>query len=98
MTTNSEDSTSDGIIIYVPGSGITNNAYYCLAREYAANQYSFYREYVVNCVYYTTTQILIKSIPSRIMTPNYYYEFIIYKNTGSGSSLISVPSATNYIV
>ncbi len=53
---------------------------------------------MVNCVYYSTTQILIKSIPSRIMTPNYYYEFIIYKNTGSSSSLINVPAATNYIL
>lgn len=99
MNTNSEDSSSsDGIIIYVPNSGLSNNAYYCYAREYPANQYSFYREYVINCVYYSTTQILIKSIPSHIMTPNYYYDFIIYMNTGSGSSLISVPSATNYII
>jgi hypothetical protein len=98
MSTNSESSSSDGITIYVPGSGLSNSAYYCYAREYAANQYTFYREYVVNCIYYSTTQILIKSIPSHIMTPNYYYEFIVYKNAGSGSSLISIPAATNYIM
>lgn len=98
MNSNSEDSTSDGIVIFIPGSGLTNNAYYCFAREFPANQYSFYREYVVNCVYYSTTQILIKSIPSRIMSPNFYYEFIVYKNTGSGSSLIAEPSTPNYIM
>jgi hypothetical protein len=26
------------------------------------------------------------------MSPTYYYEFIVYKNTGSGSSLITIPS------
>ncbi len=43
ISTNSEDSASDGIVIYVPGSGLTNSAYYCYAREYPANQYSYYR-------------------------------------------------------
>jgi hypothetical protein len=82
----------------VPGSGLSNTAYYCYAREYPVNQYSFYTEYVINCAYYNTKQILIKSIPSHIMSPNYYYEFIVYSNQGSGSSLISVPAATNYIM
>jgi hypothetical protein len=98
MSTNSESSSSDGIIIFVPGSGLTNHPYYCLAREYLPNQYSFYKEYVVNCVFYSTTQILIKSIPSHIMSPTFRYEFIIYRNMGSGSSLISIPSATNYVM
>jgi hypothetical protein len=43
MSSHSEVTTSDGIVIYVPGSGLSNVAYYCYAREYPANQYSFYR-------------------------------------------------------
>lgn len=83
--------------MYVPGSGLTNTAYYCYLREYLPGQASYYKEYVVNCQYYATTQILVKSIPSHILTPNYYYQIIIYKNTGSGSSLINIPSAASYV-
>lgn len=52
---------------------------------------------MVNCQYYSTTQVLVKSIPSHILTPNNHYQIIIYKNTGSGSSLIAIPSAASYI-
>ena len=41
---------------------------------------------------------MVKSIPSHIFNPTYYYELIIYKNVGSGSSLISIPSASSYIM
>lgn len=82
----------------MPGSGLSNNAYYCYLREYLQNEYSTYKEYVVNCQYSTTTQVLIKSIPSHILNPMYFYELIIYKNTGSGSSLISIPSSSSYIM
>lgn len=73
MSADAESSSSDGILVYVPGSGLSNSPYYCYLREYPANQYSYYKEYVTNCAYYSTTQVLIKSIPSHILSPNYYY-------------------------
>jgi hypothetical protein len=98
ISSNAEASSSDAIVINVPGSGLSNDAYYCYAREYLPNQYSTYKEYVVNCIYSTGTKILIKSISSHILNPAYYYELIIYKNMGSGSSLIIIPSASTYIM
>jgi len=55
MVSNIESSSSDGITFYVPGSGITNDPYYCYAREYQIGKYAIYKEYVVNCKYYSTT-------------------------------------------
>jgi hypothetical protein len=41
---------------------------------------------------------MIKSIPSHILTPNFYYDFIIYSNAGSGSPYLSTQSASTYIM
>ncbi len=98
MTSNSEVVSSDGIVISLPVTVAGGTTYYCFAREFPANQYSLYKEYVVNCAYYSTTQVLIKSIPSHIMKPNFYYEFIVYRNGGSGSSLLSVSSSSSYVL
>lgn len=38
MTNNVESTSSDGIVLYVPGSGITSDSYYCYAREYQAGK------------------------------------------------------------
>jgi hypothetical protein len=43
MSSHSVDPSSDGILIKTAGSGLSNVPYYCYAREYPINQYSFYR-------------------------------------------------------
>ena len=55
MVSNSESSSSDGIYLFIYESGITNDRYYCYAREYQIGKYAIYKEYVVNCNYYSTT-------------------------------------------
>lgn len=65
-------------------------------REYPPTQYHLYTEYPINCEAYSSTQVIIRSIPSHILTPDYYYSFTIYQNAGGSSSLITASSASNY--
>lgn len=73
-----------------------STSYKCLVREYPPTQYHLYTEYPISCSAYSNTQVIIKSIPSHILTPDYRYSFTIYQNAGSSSSLITASSATNF--
>jgi hypothetical protein len=73
-------SNSDAIAIYYPG-GISNSySYSCYLKEYSFLARHLYRSYEAICDYYTTDVIRIKSIPSHILSPDYYYEIAIYRN------------------
>jgi hypothetical protein len=93
---NAESTSSSAIVVTLP-NGITSSTYYCIAREYPPSQFYLYTEYLVNCAYYTTNQVMIKSIPSHILTPNYFYDFIIYFNAGASANLITTVTTTPYI-
>lgn len=67
-------------------------------REYLPTQYHLYTEYLIDCSAYSTTQVLIQSLPSHILNPSYYFEFIVYVNAGSSSPLISASTGNNYIL
>lgn len=97
MGSNAEDNGSDGLLVYVP-NGITSGSYYCITREYPPTKYHLYKQYDIPCSYYTTNQMLIKSIPSHIRNPAFMYEFIIYKNAGASTSLLTTVSSNPYIM
>jgi len=96
MAANAESNSSDSIVISVL-NGINSSAYYCLAREYPQSQFSLYTEYIIPCQYYAANQVMIKSIPSHILNPIYFYDFIIYMNVGSYANFIPTSSTYPYI-
>ena len=63
-----------------PTSITAGQAFKCIAREYTVNKYHLYTEYTIPCSGYSssTTIMQIQSIPSHILKPEFYYEFIIY--------------------
>jgi len=50
----------------------------------------------MTCSYYGSSQVLVKSIPSHILNPIFYYDFIIYINSGSSTPFITASSSNNY--
>lgn len=98
-TSNSVSTTaSNGIIFLLPTTLTTTTKYECRAREYLPTQYHLYTEYLIDCSAFSTTQVLIQSLPSHILNPAYYYEFIVYVNAGSGSPLISASTGNNFFL
>ena len=63
-----------------PTSITAGQVFKCIAREYTVNKYHLYTEFSIPCGGYSssTNQVLIQSIPSHILKPEFYYEFIIY--------------------
>ena len=51
---------------------------------------------MINCHHYSTNQLLIKSIPSHVLSPSYYYEFIVYLNSGASSPFLTAQTGTIY--
>ena len=95
---NVESSNSFGILYEFEGSDIISSSkFYCITREYPANKYSFYKEYELNCVYYAANTVLIKSLPSHILSPNFHYDFIIYYNQGASANLFSYGNSNKKI-
>jgi len=47
---------------------------------------------------YSTTQVLIQSIPSHILKPEYYYEFVVYQNMGASSPFVPLSSSANSLI
>ena len=42
--------------------------------------------------------VLIQSIPSHILKPEFYYDIIVYQNLGSSSPLITLSAASKLII
>ena len=97
MGSNAEDTTnSNSIIFSLPSTVPGGSNFKCVAREYSPTKYQLYDEYPVTCTLYSTTQVLVQSLPSHIFSPSFYYDFIVYVNAGSSSPFITANSAAYY--
>lgn len=76
---------SDAIAIVYPGGLSSSYSYSCFLKEYPFLSRHLYRSYEANCDWYTTDVIRITSIPSHILSPDYYYEIAIYRNNNGAS-------------
>ena len=99
MSSHLESSSSDALLIYMPGASIPSSVeYVCLAREYQKDKPTLYREFFINCDYHTSQQIRIQSVAGHILKSSLYYDFIIYRNAGTSTSLITFPTDDYTIV
>lgn len=83
--------------MYYPGGILSSVNYVCFIKEYSVNSRHLYRSYEANCAYYTTDTIKITSIPSRILSPDYYYEFAIYINSNGASMSLALSSSNTFL-
>lgn len=90
-------SNSDTIQVNFKGGISSSSNYVCFIKEYQVNLKHLYRSYEANCAYDTTDTIRITSIPSRIFSPDYYYEFVIYKNNNGATMSLTLNSLNNFL-
>lgn len=88
---------SDAIIVYYQGGIVSGYKYACFIKEYSQLSRHLYRDYEAVCEYYTTDTVRIQSIPSHVISPNYYYEITVYRND-NGATMGLALSASNYFL
>lgn len=94
-TNSINEASSSGMVLSLPSTLTASTKYTCLIREYLPTQYYLYNELNIDCLAYSATQVGIKAVPGRPLSPAFNYELIVYVNAGSGSSLVPGPS-NNY--
>ena len=87
---------SDAIAIYYPGGLSNSYSYSCFIKEYPFLARHLYRSYEATCGWYTTDVIRIESIPSHILSPDFYYEIAIYRNNNGASMGLTLSSSAYF--